>query len=77
LSPHGTEDLFRMIVRCPPEATSREVERFTERLRKKSWSSTWPKVVVVSPPDDKKPHDVPCRKLVPVSEIVVAPPRSD
>jgi hypothetical protein len=50
LSPHGTEDLFRMIVRCPPGATSREVERFTERLGKKSWSSTWPKVVVVSPP---------------------------
>jgi hypothetical protein len=47
LAPCGLEDLFRMIVRPRPGASTYELERFAQRRREKRWSEMWPNVVIV------------------------------
>jgi hypothetical protein len=47
LAPCGLEDLFRMIVRPRPGASTHELERFAHRRSEKRWSEVWRDVVIV------------------------------
>ena len=46
LAPHGLEDLFGLRVRPTPRAREARLDAYRDRLRRKRWQETWPRLTV-------------------------------
>jgi hypothetical protein len=46
LAPFGLDDLFNLTVRPTPHAKARKMAVFRERIARKAWRKTWPKLRV-------------------------------
>ncbi|ASG01737.1 MULTISPECIES: nucleotidyltransferase family protein [Vibrio] len=45
IAPHGVDELFRLYV-SPTPHFKKKMERYQERISKKQWEKTWPKLII-------------------------------